>query len=106
MMRDPVCGREFGLREAGAMSIWQGRAYLFCCAACNWSLGLVRDCRWLPRAVGKDTGAEVLYRAEPRALVDALILAYQERHFRRPSCFGGPVEAMPPPVEHLGTEPG
>lgn len=34
-MKDPVCLMDIGLREAGAMSIHQGRAYYFCSSGCR-----------------------------------------------------------------------
>jgi len=34
-MKDPVCLMSVDLREAGAMSIYQGRAYYFCSTACK-----------------------------------------------------------------------
>ncbi len=34
-MKDPVCLMDVGMREAGAMSIYQGRAYYFCSAECK-----------------------------------------------------------------------
>lgn len=38
-------------------------------------------------ACAKDTGARVIYDADPERLVDALLQAYRTAHFRRPSCF-------------------
>jgi len=35
----------------------------------------------------KDTGAQLLYRSEPGALIQALGRAYTGGHFRKPSCF-------------------
>lgn len=35
MMIDPVCLMDVGLREAGAMTIHQGRAYYFCSSGCQ-----------------------------------------------------------------------
>lgn len=35
----------------------------------------------------KETGARVIYDAEPRRLVDQLLEAYRGEHFRHPSCF-------------------
>ncbi len=37
----------------------------------------------------KDTGARLVYNADPIVLVDRLLSAYAEQHFRRPSCFCG-----------------
>ena len=34
-MKDPVCSMNVGLREAGAMSVYQGRAYYFCSTECK-----------------------------------------------------------------------
>lgn len=45
------------------------------------------------RNFDKDTGAEVLYDADPGQLVAGLIDAYSRRHFRRPSCFCGDGQA-------------
>jgi len=36
---------------------------------------------------GKDTGARLVYDADPKALVDRLAEEYAGTHFRRPSCF-------------------
>jgi uncharacterized protein (TIGR00725 family) len=38
-------------------------------------------------ACAKDTGARVIYEAEPQRLVEELLRIYQTAHFRRPSCF-------------------
>lgn len=35
----------------------------------------------------KETGAKVLYDADPQALVERLLHCYRTEHFRRPSCF-------------------
>lgn len=35
----------------------------------------------------KDTGANIIYDAEPKALVARLADAYTSRHYKRPSCF-------------------
>ena len=64
IMKDPVCLMSVDLREAGAMSIYQGRAYYFCSAACKKQ-----------------------FITDPEKLVDKLITAYEEQHFRKPSCF-------------------
>jgi len=36
---------------------------------------------------GKNTGARVIYEADPVQLVAQLVAAYVEHHYRRPSCF-------------------
>ncbi len=36
---------------------------------------------------GKDTGARVLYDADPRALIRRLAEVYTTRHYQKPSCF-------------------
>jgi uncharacterized protein (TIGR00725 family) len=38
-------------------------------------------------ACAKDTGARVVYEADPRRLVEQLLHVYRTAHFRRPSCF-------------------
>ena len=38
-------------------------------------------------ACAKDTGARVVYDADPRSLVSELLRAYRVEHHRRPSCF-------------------
>lgn len=35
----------------------------------------------------KDTGARLVYEADPAQLVEQLVAAYIEQHYRRPSCF-------------------
>lgn len=35
----------------------------------------------------KDTGARVMYDADPKRLVDELLRIYRTEHYRRPSCF-------------------
>jgi len=37
--------------------------------------------------IDKDTGARLIYKSDPEKLVDKLITAYEEQHFRKPSCF-------------------
>ncbi|HID81517.1 MAG TPA: YHS domain-containing protein [Chromatiales bacterium] len=37
--------------------------------------------------IDKDTGAKLVYESDPEKLVDKLITAYEEQHFRKPSCF-------------------
>ncbi len=52
-------------------------------------------------ACNKDTGARVLYNADPTALVRELIQVYREKHFRRPSCFChacDSLDSLPPPA--------
>jgi hypothetical protein len=36
---------------------------------------------------GKDTGAQVIYEADPRTLIHKLSEAYTTHHYKRPSCF-------------------
>ena len=38
-------------------------------------------------ACNKQTGARVVYHAEPERLVEELLTVYRTEHFRRPSCF-------------------
>ena len=38
-------------------------------------------------SIDKDTGAKLIYESNPEKLVDKLITAYEENHFRKPSCF-------------------
>lgn len=38
-------------------------------------------------ACAKDTGARVMYEADPARLIDELLRVYRTQHFRRPSCF-------------------
>ena len=38
-------------------------------------------------SIDKDTGAKLIYEGDPEKLVDKLITAYEEQHFRKPSCF-------------------
>lgn len=47
------------------------------------------------QACNKQTGARVIYGAEPEALVGELLTTYREEHFRRPSCF---CQARPSPA--------
>lgn len=37
LVRDPVCGMEFGPGEAATTMEWAGRTYYFCCQACRAS---------------------------------------------------------------------
>ncbi|HHM05295.1 MAG TPA: YHS domain-containing protein [Gammaproteobacteria bacterium] len=37
----------------------------------------------------KDTGARLIYQADPEVLLEQLVTAYIEHHYRRPSCFCG-----------------
>ncbi len=37
--------------------------------------------------IDKDTGAELIYSSDPKALLDSLVHTYEQRHFRKPSCF-------------------
>jgi len=37
--------------------------------------------------IDKDTGAMLIYESDPEKLVDRLIAFYEEKHFRKPSCF-------------------
>jgi len=39
------------------------------------------------KSIDKDTGAVLIYESDPEKLVDKLITAYEEQHFRKPSCF-------------------
>ena len=41
-------------------------------------------------ACAKQTGAKVLYNADPERLIDELLQVYRSQHFRRPSCFHEP----------------
>ena len=47
----------------------------------------------LVESFGKDTGAEIIYEADPDILIEGLLKVYTERHFHHPSCFceGGSV---------------
>ncbi|MCI0457223.1 MAG: YHS domain-containing protein [Gemmataceae bacterium] len=38
-------------------------------------------------ACAKDTGARVVYEAEPQRLIEEVLRIYRTAHFRRPSCF-------------------
>lgn len=46
--------------------------------------GLVPD---IIRACNKNTGARILYDADPGRLVARLVREYEARHYKRPSCF-------------------
>ncbi len=53
-------------------------------------------------ACKKETGAQVVYDAAPRRLVNKLLRVYRTRHFRRPSCFcldRPPGEEAAPPAD-------
>lgn len=39
------------------------------------------------RFVGKDTGARVIYDADPKQLMERLVEAYTTEHYKHPSCF-------------------
>ncbi len=39
------------------------------------------------KSIDKDTGAKLIYESNPEKLVDKLVAAYEEQHFRKPSCF-------------------
>ncbi|PIQ84649.1 MAG: protein containing YHS domain protein [Candidatus Omnitrophica bacterium CG11_big_fil_rev_8_21_14_0_20_63_9] len=52
---------------------------------------LVKD---ILEACEKDTGARVVYDAQPERLIEELLRVYEQEHFRRPSVFSGP-EAHP-----------
>ncbi len=41
----------------------------------------------LEQTLAKDTGARVIYDADPRRLVERLAETYRTAHYRRPSCF-------------------
>jgi len=38
-------------------------------------------------SIDKDTGARLIYERNPKVLIDKLISTYEEKHFKRPSCF-------------------
>lgn len=54
------------------------------------------------KTCAKDTGAKVIYGANPQRLMKELLHAYRNTHFRRPSCFC----ADRPPGEELGLMSG
>lgn len=35
LMRDPVCGMDFALRDAVASAVTEGRRFYFCCSRCQ-----------------------------------------------------------------------
>ena len=39
------------------------------------------------KRIDKDTGAKLVYESDTVKLLDKLITAYEEQHFRKPSCF-------------------
>jgi hypothetical protein len=45
------------------------------------------------KACNKDTGARVVYDANPARLVKRLLHVYRTKHFRRPSCFCADTES-------------
>jgi uncharacterized protein (TIGR00725 family) len=54
----------------------------------------------IPAIVGrfeKDTGARLVYEADPAMLISRLVSTYVERHFRKPSCFCSMGEAADDP---------
>jgi uncharacterized protein (TIGR00725 family) len=54
----------------------------------------------------KDTGARVIYDADPRRLVELLLHAYRTKHFRRPSVFcRGTTDPTPTPAEGSQQDP-
>jgi uncharacterized protein (TIGR00725 family) len=60
---------------------------------------MVRD---ILAACAKDTGAQVVYDAEPERLIQELLRVYRSSHHRRPSCFC----LDRPPGEEVGPMPG
>ena len=38
-------------------------------------------------SIDKDTGAYLIYDADPARLIESLLQVYQQRHYRHPSCF-------------------
>lgn len=52
----------------------------------------------IPRLIAsfgaKDTGARLIYEADPEALIERLVTAYIEQHYRRPSCFCGETQSV------------
>lgn len=51
--------------------------------------GITDEISGLVESFGKDTGAEIIYKADPEELIGALLKAYTERRFHHPSCFVG-----------------
>lgn len=49
--------------------------------------GITEQLPGIIAGLAKDTGARVIYDADPVSLIDALASAYIEHHYRRPSCF-------------------
>ena len=49
--------------------------------------GISQEIPAMVQRFDKDTGARLIYDADPVALVDQLLSVYADTHFRRPSCF-------------------
>lgn len=49
--------------------------------------GITAQIPGMVESFGKDTGAVLIYERDPKQLMAALLAAYSEHHFRRPSCF-------------------
>ena len=49
--------------------------------------GITRELPNLIRHIDKDTGALLIYESDPVVLIEQLLKAYTDRHYRRPSCF-------------------
>ncbi len=49
--------------------------------------GITAEIPDLVASFGKDTGAHVIYDADPESLVSRLLAYYEAHHFKRPSCF-------------------
>ncbi len=44
------------------------------------------------KSIKKDTGAQLIYDSDPVQLLNKLLSAYEQRHFRHPSCFCEPAQ--------------
>lgn len=49
--------------------------------------GITAQIPELIASFGKDTGADVIYEADPKTLIHKLSEAYTSHHYKRPSCF-------------------
>lgn len=50
--------------------------------------GITREIPDIVASFGsKDTGARLIYEADPRVLIEKMVTAYIEQHYHRPSCF-------------------
>ncbi len=49
--------------------------------------GITRQIPELVASFGKDTGAHVIYEADPKILIHKLSEAYTAHHYKHPSCF-------------------